>query len=292
MKKFKKVYIEITNVCNLSCSFCPKTTRASKFMTADEFETILIKINHLTDYLYFHLMGEPLLHPELEKLLDIAEKYNKKVIITTNGTLITKQHDLLLKSKAIYKVVFSIHSFEANNSEILLENYLNNIISFCKNASEKTEVITALRLWNFDKENLKGDNSLNNEIFEMISKAFNLNYFKLDDFVSSRGIKLYDRVYLQTAEKFEWPDVSKNEISGKAFCYGLRDHFGIHSDGTVVPCCLDNNGEISLGNCLSENIDDIFSSERARAIYNGFSSRTACEELCKRCEYVTRFSDK
>ncbi len=287
MRKFKKIYIEITNICNLSCSFCPKTSRKQEFMSCEKFESIIKEINPLTEYLYFHLMGEPLLHPELEKLLAIAERYNKRVVITTNGTLISKRQDILLKSKAIYKIVFSLHSFEANSSEISMEEYLSNIISFCKSA-DNTGIITAMRLWNFDKNELKGENSLNDEILEVISKAFDIEKPDTDKLIGNRGLKLADRIYLQTAQRFEWPDKDKDIITDKIFCYGLRDHFGIQVDGTVVPCCLDNNGEIPLGNIFKEKINDILKSEKTQNIFNGFSNRQACEELCKRCDFVTK----
>lgn len=288
MRKFKKIYIEITNICNLSCSFCPKTKRKQEFISCEKFESILKGIDPLTEYLYFHLMGEPLLHPELEKLLSIAEKYNKKVVITTNGTLISNRQDILLKSKAIYKIVFSLHSFEANSSDISMEEYLRNILAFCKNSNDSTNIITAMRLWNFDKNELKGDNSLNDEILEVISKAFDVEKPNADKLIGNRGLKLSDRIYLQTAQRFEWPDKNKDIITDKIFCYGLRDHFGIQVDGTVVPCCLDNNGEIPLGNIFKEKINDILESERAQNIFDGFSNRIACEELCKRCDFVTK----
>lgn len=287
MRKFKKIYIEITNICNLSCSFCPKTSRNQEFMSREKFESIIKEINPLTEYLYFHLMGEPLLHPELDKLLSIAEKYNKKVVITTNGTLISKRQDVLLKSKAIYKIVFSLHSFEANSSEISIEEYLSNIISFCKSANN-TNIITAMRLWNFDKNEIKGENTLNDEILEVISKEFDIEKPNNDKLIGNRGLKLSDRIYLQTAQRFEWPDKNKDIITDKIFCYGLRDHFGIQVDGTVVPCCLDNNGEIPLGNIFKEKINSIIESEKAQNIFNGFSNRQACEELCKRCDFVTK----
>lgn len=288
MRKFKKIYIEITNICNLSCSFCPKTSRNKEFMSRGKFESIIKEINPLTEYLYFHLMGEPLLHPELDKLLSIAEKYNKKVVITTNGTLISKRQDILLKSKAIYKIVFSLHSFEANSSEISIEEYLSNIISFCKAANDNTNIITAMRLWNFDKNELKGENTLNDEILEVISKAFDIEKPDADKLIGNRGLKLADTIYLQTAQRFEWPDKNKEVVSDRIFCYGLRDHFGIQVDGTVVPCCLDNNGEIPLGNIFKEKINGIIESEKAQNIFNGFSNRQACEELCKRCDFVTK----
>lgn len=258
-------------------------------MSCEDFEKILREIDPLTDYLYFHLMGEPLLHSELEKLLLIAEKHNKKVVLTTNGTLIKQKQDIILNSKAVYKVVFSLHSFEANNSEISMGDYLKSIISFCKMANEKTNIITAMRLWNFDKDNLKGENSLNDEIFDIISKEFDIKTPDINELLGNRGLKLADKIYLQTAQRFEWPDINKDKISNRVFCYGLRDHFAIQVDGTVVPCCLDNNGEISLGNIFDTEIEAILNSEKAEKIFKGFSNRQASEELCKRCDFVTKF---
>lgn len=289
MKRYKKIYIEITDVCNLSCSFCPKTTRAPRFMESDELDFILDRIDGLTDYIYFHLMGEPLLHPQLRQMLDIAHKHGKKVIITTNGTLIDSKSDDLLSAQALHKIVFSLHSFEANSSELSMVDYLNSITDFCKKASAKG-VITNLRLWNESTESITGKNLLNRSIFDIIGKAFDYDSIYQEVSTAKRGIKLIDNVYIGTANCFEWPDMKREKISQQAFCYGLRDHFAIQCDGTVVPCCLDNNGEIALGNIFTQNIEDILNSKRAENIYDGFSSRHATEELCSRCEFVTRFS--
>lgn len=289
MKRFKKAYIEITNVCNLSCSFCAKTHRTPQFMSAENFEKIVKQVSPLTDYLYFHLMGEPLLHDNLEELLGIANAYNKKVIITTNGTLISQKSEILLNSKAVYKVVISLHSFEANDFESAISDYLRNVIDFSKRASENTKIITALRLWNLDSGDLKGENLLNEQIFSTLQKEFNLAEKITAESFKERDLKLCDRVFLQTANRFEWPDMQKKIVGEKAFCYGLRDHFGVQVDGTVVPCCLDHDGDIPLGNCLEKPLDEILNSSRAMAIYNGFSEKNAVEELCKRCKFVTKF---
>ncbi len=291
MKKFKKAYIEITNVCNLACTFCPKTTRTPHFMTCEELENVLSQIGDLTDFVYFHLMGEPLLHPNLKKLLAIANKHNKKVILTTNGTLIQKVSDILINAKALHKVVFSLHSFEANDNEISMDSYLKNIFEFCKIASSQTEIITSLRLWNEDNNSILGKNLLNTSIFDIISKEFCYDNLVEDLNMQQRGVKLGKKIYLGKSHCFEWPDKNKSKISDKAFCYGLRDHFAVQCDGTVVPCCLDNNGEINLGNCFEKDIHKILNSPRARAIYDGFSNRKAVEDLCTKCEFVTRFSD-
>ncbi len=289
MKQYKKAYIEITNVCNLCCSFCAKTNRMPEFMPIKRFEKIIEQVAPLTDYLYFHLMGEPLLHMELKQLLKIAEGYNKKVVITTNGTLISEKSDVLLNSSAVYKVAISLHSFEANSGQLSLESYLKAIVNFAKTASKASEIITAIRLWNLDSESMTGGNSLNGEILDFLQKQFGLRDKITAESFSQRDLKLSERVFLQTAERFEWPDMNREVVSEKAFCYGLRDHFGILVDGTVVPCCLDHDGEIPLGNCLNSPLAEILKSERAMRIFNGFSNRIASEELCKKCGYISKF---
>ena len=109
----KKAYLEITNVCNLSCSFCPGTRREKRFMTPEDFETLSRKLRGHVEYLYLHLMGEPLLHPQLEEILGIAARQGFRVIITTNGTLLDRRGELLVSSPAVYKVNISLQSFEA-----------------------------------------------------------------------------------------------------------------------------------------------------------------------------------
>ena len=76
--KFKKIYIEITNICNKNCSFCSKTNRKKREMSIDEFETVLKRINNYTDYIYLHIKGEPLTHSNFEEIVKLCKKYNKK----------------------------------------------------------------------------------------------------------------------------------------------------------------------------------------------------------------------
>lgn len=277
MKRFAKVYIEISNICNLKCSFCPGTTRHSKRMSIDEFKTALTKIKDYTDYIYFHLLGEPLCHPDLEAFLQIAEEMKFKVIITTNGTLIEKCKDILLKSNSHYKTVISLHSFEANDNKISFENYLNECFSYAKDAENKKIVV--LRLWNNG-----GKDSLNDDILNTLEK-----YFEKPWVDERNGTRIGQKIYIQYGDKFDWPSLENENINENVFCYGLRDQIGILADGTVVPCCLDNNGEIKLGNIFEKNLEEIIYSQKAQNIYNGFTNRTACEELCKRCSFVRKF---
>ncbi|MBQ6997126.1 MAG: radical SAM protein [Oscillospiraceae bacterium] len=275
MKRFRKVYLEISNVCNLRCSFCPGTKRPPKVMTEDAFTHILKKLQPYTDYLYFHLMGEPLCHPKLERFLQLAGK-NFRVILTTNGTLLQRLKDMLLSAGGLHKVNISLHSFEANEIGMSLQSYLDGCFSFAK-AAEGKKIIT-LRLWNQGGKDAKND-----EILAHLSQ-----YFPKPWVHEARGIRLGDKIYLEYGDKFDWPDLSCEEGTENIFCYGLRDQLGVLCDGTVVPCCLDHEGDIPLGNLLEQEVDDILKSQRAQAIYNGFSQRTAVESLCRRCGYARK----
>ncbi|MBS4839496.1 MULTISPECIES: radical SAM/SPASM domain-containing protein [Clostridium] len=287
MKKFKKIYIEITNVCNLSCNFCPKTSRKYEFMNKDSFEEIIKKIKGHTDHVYFHLMGEPFLNKNLEHFLDISGENNLKVNITTNGTLINNVKNILIQSKSLRQINISLHSFEANDNETNFEEYIQNIINFIKETSEKTEIICSLRLWNLDGK-YKASNDMNIDIFKLFEEEFNLDIKLNEVFKEKHSFKLKDRVYISMGEKFKWPSLKDEELGERAFCYGLRDQIGILVDGTVVPCCLDSEGSIPLGNIFTQDLESIINSERAVAIYNGFSGRKAVEDLCKKCGFINR----
>ena len=273
----RKIYVEIGNICNLSCSFCPGTVRKPGLMTAEQFKTVAEKLKGHTDYLYFHLMGEPLLHPELEKLLDIAGSMGYKVIVTTNGTLIPQRQKLLLGSPAVHKVNISLQSFEANIGGEL-EAYIMNCAAFARQMGERGK-LCVLRLWNSG-----GLESLNARIEAMLEREFPKPWRE------SRGSRsLADKVWLEPGEKFDWPDMAEQDRGESCFCYALRDQAGILWDGTVVPCCLDHDGDIALGNIFESSMEERLSSPRARAIYDGFSRRRAVEELCRKCGYARRF---
>ncbi|MCE5222439.1 MAG: radical SAM protein [Clostridium sp.] len=287
MKKFKKVYIEITNVCNLSCNFCPKTSRKLKFMDKNSFEHIAKSIKPYTDHVYFHLMGEPFLNKELENFLEISKENQLKVNITTNGTLISDVKDTLLNASALRQVNISLHSFEANEENIDFNEYINNIINFVKESTERTNIICSLRLWNLDTK-YSASNNMNIDIFKLLEQEFQTNCDLKECLKEKNSFKLKNNVYISMGEKFKWPSLKVEELGERAFCYGLRDQIGILVDGTVVPCCLDSEGSISLGNVFESTLDEILNCKRAKDIYDGFSGRKAVEELCKRCGFINR----
>ena len=277
--RFRKVYVEISNLCNLSCKFCPGTKRVGRRMTEEEFASILPKLRPYTDYLYFHLMGEPLCHPQLNRFLELAGEQGFRVILTTNGTLLPKQQALLLSAPALHKVNISLHAFEANDLNTTFDEYLDGCLSYGKAAEGRK--LTVFRLWNQG-----GADQKNEAILQKLHAAFP------GAWVQERpGIRIGDKVYLEHGDKFDWPDLSAEETN-VCFCYGLRDQLGVLCDGSVVPCCLDHEGDLTLGNLFAEDMEDILNSPRAKAIYNGFSKGEAVEALCKRCGYAARFVKK
>ena len=277
MKRFNKIYLEISNICNLSCAFCPGTTRKKKAMTLEEFAFLLPKLRPYTDFLYFHLMGEPLCHPKLEQFLALAAEGGFRVILTTNGTLLDKTRDILLSAPGLHKVNISLHAFEANDLAISFADYLTGCFSFGKAAEGKKIVV--YRLWNQG-----GADALNRQILDTLEQFFPRPWKE-----DRRGIRIGEKVFLEYGDKFDWPDLSAPEGSGRVFCYGLRDQIGVLCDGTVVPCCLDHNGDLALGNLFSDDLKQILETPRAKAIYDGFTDRTAAEELCRKCGYARRF---
>ena len=285
MRKFKQIYIEITNVCNLNCSFCPKNSRPKKFMTVNEFDTITNEISPLTNTICLHLMGEPLLHQNIKEIFEICNKKNLNIYLTTNGTLIKQNLDLLQRGYA-KKISVSLHSFEANDNLNSLDNYLENALSSCKEIAEKSDTYIEFRLWN-ESNDKNAKNTLNNNIIEKINETFNTNLISKNLQAKTR---ITDKIYISFADAFEWPINTKNkEKYSVKFCYGLRSHFGILCDGTVVACCLDNEGKLALGNIFNSKIIDILNSPKAQNIYKGFTDRNTTEEFCKTCTYANKF---
>ncbi|MBO7304105.1 MAG: SPASM domain-containing protein [Clostridia bacterium] len=275
-----KIYLEITNVCNLDCSFCHKTKRAKKLMSEEEFDIIISKLEGRAKYIYFHLMGEPTLHPLLPIFIRRSRERGFLPSITTNGSLLNKCRDSLIDTP-LYKVSISLHAPEANPA-FSSEGYLESCVDFARIMAKRGTYV-ALRLWNL------GSDADNTDILAYLKDEFPGEW---RDVRGGRSQRLDERIFLEWGERFDWPDPNADECDKDAdlFCYGLRDQVGVLADGTVVPCCLDADANLSLGNLFDSTLEDILSTPRARAIYDGFTRRRAVESLCRKCGYARRFS--
>ena len=260
---FKKIYIEITNNCNLSCSFCPMNDREKKYISIEEFNTLLNKINGYTKYLYFHIMGEPLMHPNINELINIAsERFN--INITTNGYLLNRIRD----NKNIRQINISLHSYNERYTKSLKE-YLSNIFEAVDMLRVNNTIIN-YRLWinSVDKD----------RIIHKLEEKYNVE-------IGNERIKLAEDVYLDFDKEFIWPSLDNAFSNDIGTCMGTRSHIGILVDGTVVPCCLDNNGYINLGNIYKNDLSDIIASDKFIEIKKGFLCNKKVNELCKKCNF-------
>lgn len=276
MKKFKKIYVEITNSCNLNCSFCSKVEKPIRTMTKEEFTHILEEIKDYTDNIYLHVKGEPLLHQNLIDFLHIAEEHDIKVNITTNGVLFPKRADELSQCNSLQKINFSLHS--ENN----IPNYLENIFNSVEKLNDKTVIY---RLWTlqdgkFDEKSTK--------TVEKIIDYYKLSPETVEKIYNENNVKITSTIYVDKDNEFEWPD-DKNDEENQGFCMALKTQVAILVDGTVVPCCLDSNGKINLGNIYTDSFESIINSKRCLDLKKSFQDRKPCEKLCLNCTYKNRF---
>ena len=255
--RFKRVYIEITNICNLHCEFCLPHHRQPKNMLFDEFKVILSKIKSYTNYIYLHVKGEPLLHPEIESFILYAFEQGFFINLTTNGTLLKNYLHL---TKYLRQINISLHA--TNDFEIV------------KTAKLIQDCIVNFRVWNFEE---------NKEAIDLLENEFHVKITGVSNF------KLRDSFFVSAQNKFKWPSLSTQSFTEHGFCHALKDQIAILVDGTVVPCCLDNDGDIPLGNIFDEDFESILTSSRVASMQNGFKNRLCIEELCKKCEFKNRF---
>lgn len=268
-----RCYIEITNVCNLSCDFCPKHNRPERRMSAQEFDLVTDRLRDRAIFLYFHLMGEPMLHPLLPDFIRMAREKGFRTVLTSNGTLPVKAMRIL--SSLPHKVQLSLHSHESNGKGILAE-YIDKVMQFAIPAAEQGTCIV-LRLWNQG-----GRESENEQVMQLLEKYVQKPWHERPD-----GYRLCDNLYLEFDRKFRWPEVEppSNFPEGpEVFCKALHKQIGVLSDGSLVPCCMDHNGDIILGNLFTQSLDEILESPRAKAMIEGFRHHKATELLCRNCE--------
>jgi len=276
MHKFKKIYIEITNKCNLTCSFCSIDKRLKKEMTVDEFKTVLDKVFNYTESIYLHVKGEPLLHSKFDDILSICDKYNVKVCITTNGTLLKQKKNVLLKHN-IKQINVSSHS--ENN----YPNYFNDVFDTCDELSKRITII--YRIWTLN--NLK---TLSTRIVNKIIEHYKLSTKIVDKIYDAKNINIADNIYLDKDIEFTWPNEGVYLDDSVGTCYGTRSHIAILSNGIVTPCCLDSEGNINMGNIFNDDMETILNNKLFREIKEGFQRNIIINPLCKKCNYRLRFN--
>ena len=282
--KYHIVYIEITNICGLECSFCPPKTNDTATMKLDFFEQILLQLVPYTKKIALHVMGDPLVLGNIKEYLDIAFKHGFEVMITTSGKYLNNHQNIFHQS--LKQINVSLNSFNKNSMKISFETYMDGIFKLCEKRVDD-DVFINLRLWNLDENGT--ENAYNQKIFKKLS-----DYFKVvfpQDILTNppKSIRLAKKILVHFDSYFEWPSL-KNTHNSHGFCHGLSSQIAILANGRVVPCCLDGDGIINLGSLHVSSIKEILNSKRATDIVEGFKNHKAVEELCAKCSFKDRFN--
>ena len=264
----KRLYLEITGRCNLACPFCRRSARPIEDLPLTLIEKVMKESRDITDYLYLHVQGEPLLHPQFEQVLRLADEYERKIQLVTNGLLLAEYQDRLLASCCLRKISISLQGlFLASD----LDNKLRALEGFIAEARNK-DLIIELRVWSTE----------NPEITDYIKTKFGS---------AIKNGKIRENLYLSCKREFRWPDLSLPLNTERSYCPGPKLMICILSDGTITPCCLDAAGYIALGNIREQTLSDALLSERYLAMLAGFRDNKAVEKLCQHCYYLNSYEE-
>ena len=287
--KFYRIYIELTNVCGLSCSFCPTKELPSTQMDLDFFESIIKQAKSYTKEIACHVMGDPLTQSNLHAYLDIIHRHGLKAMLTTSGYFLKKHSYDTLFHPCVKQINISLNSFNKNDTSWSFEQYIAPILALCHVKLErKVELFVNLRVWNLDE--IMSEKVFNQTLFNTLGQAFNIPLVLEDIYMQKpKSIRLDNKILIHFDNYFEWPSL-KNKNYGDGMCQGLQSHIGILADGRVVPCCLDGDGIIELGNLHHKSLDFILGDSRASQMIDGFKNNKAQEELCQKCSYKDRFN--
>ncbi len=249
-------------------------------MSVDEFQLIVNKIRPFTNYVYLHVLGEPLLHPHLDEILTIAETAGLFVNITTNGGLLERKSKILM-NHSIRQINISLHDAEENIVPEKWKDYIQSALEFAIKAAPSTYI--SFRLWNSSN---KASSDFNTLCLNNIAKKFNFSEELIEEVITGIGLKLTEHIFLHLAPRFEWPDKSKTGTQTRKTCYALRNHIAILADGQVVPCCLDADANLILGNIFTEDLSDMLKRKRAKEMKYGFEQHKVVEPFCATCGFI------
>ncbi|GAA7516273.1 radical SAM/SPASM domain-containing protein [Helicobacter pylori] len=278
-KPFKKIYIELSDICGLQCSFCPNPKNIRGVMPLELFEKVCKEAAPLTPIITLHVLGDPCKLKNLNRYLNAAKRFSLKVDLVTSGAYLHNFETLL--QDAIYQISISLDAGLDNHNKLNQHRYIQKILEFCHYKCEKnSEVFLNLRIQDGTLD--KHQNLIKPflESFECVS---------LEGLKSQSRVRLFKKSFLNIQKTFKWPNLNAqnplNQESKIPYCYGLIKQIAILSNGVVVPCCMDTQAHISLGDLNHTPLKDILKSQKAMAIKTHFLKGEALELLCKNCSY-------
>ncbi len=254
-------------------------------MSLELFEEIVQQAKPYTKEIACHVVGDPLTLSNLSDYLDVIHKYNMKAILTTSGYFMKKHSYKTLFHPAVKQINISLNAFNKNDTTLSFEQYIKPILKLChEKVAQEKELFINLRMWNLDEA--MSEDSFNKEVFSKLEEYFGI---KLEYKGAKDSIRLDNKVLLHFDNYFEWPSL-ENKNYGHGTCQGLSSHIGILANGDVIPCCLDNEAVMRLGNLQDDTLNNILNTKRAKDIRDGFKEGYCSEEMCQKCSYKSRFA--
>ncbi|MGN8412500.1 radical SAM/SPASM domain-containing protein [Helicobacter pylori] len=278
-KLFKKIYIELSDICGLQCSFCPNPKNIRGVMPLELFEKVCKEAAPLTQMITLHVLGDPCKLKNLKHYLSTAKRFSLKVDLVTSGVYLHNFETLL--QDAIYQISISLDAGLDAHNKLNQHRYIQKILEFCRYKCEKnSEVFLNLRIQDSTLD--KHQNLIKPflESFECVS---------LEGLKTQGRARLFKKSFLNIQKTFKWPSLNApnplNQESKIPYCYGLIKQIAILSNGVVVPCCMDTQAHINLGDLNHMPLKDILNSQKAMAIKTHFLKGEALEPLCQNCSY-------
>jgi len=253
------------------------------------FESVVLQAKAFTREIACHVVGDPLTLGNLREYLDVLHRHQMRAILTTSGYFMKKHTTETLFHPALKQINISLNAFNKNDTRISFEQYMEPILALVhQKVQMKKEIFINLRIWNLDE--VMSEAVFNQKLFRLLEKEFDctLDLQSLNP-QENKSLRLVHKVRLHFDHYFEWPSL-ENPLYGHGSCQGLDSHIGILANGDVVPCCLDSEGVMLLGNLTQSSLEAILQTKRAQAMRKGFSQGVCSEEMCLRCAYKDRFN--
>lgn len=263
-------------------------------MSSELFERCIAEAATVAENVYFHVLGEPTLHPGFGLFLKKLEATPLKLNLTTNGTTIARVSERILECAAVRQMNFSTHAYAELPRETALA-HLQDVLDFCKMANAvRPDLYINLRLWNVGDDS---SDAWNRTMLAKVGEAFGSNIEPGHFCSRHKSFPLAGRIYLHQDSRFEWPAASSSterreggdpgSIAGT--CHALDTHVAILHDGRVVACCLDHSGQISLGQIQEQSLAEILDSPTATNLREGFKKHELRHPFCQSCSFCKRF---
>ena len=306
--KFHKIYVEITDICGLSCSFCTPKKAKRGVMPLTLFKNIIEQIANYTKFISLHVLGDPLCVENLNEYLAIGSYYNVKFDIVSSGAFLQQKHFPILTQDSIHQVSFSLDAlFNHSHLNKEIHKYFDRIIDFYMYANANyPKLYINLRLFgnndytyllerfpNAIMQTEKRRLRLAKNFFLRFHKPFiwhatqkhhNLKSSFLDSINQSlHKDKPSNDKLLET--KSIMSQMQNHPKPNKPYCFGSVKQLAILANGIVVPCCIDANGSMPLGNLCVQDFESILKSKPMKTMQKAQHTHKNLPNLCSTCTF-------